>query len=147
MHSNSKNTALAFLLGALLMGGALGFSVERYVLSPNRHASRNPETYREQLARQLDMSQEQRARFDSILARRDARIDTLMAPVRVQMDSLRPQYRAIRDEARTQIRALLSSEQQKDFDRFIGELTAEEARKDTAQGRLAPRPGATPAGN
>ena len=132
---SSKNLALMFLLGALLVGGVLGFSVERWILQSQRGPARSPETMRVQLARNLDLSPEQRQRFDAILAQRDARIDTLMAPVRQQMDSLRPRYRQLRDSARLEIRALLSSDQQREFARFMGELRAEEARKDSAAGR------------
>ena len=130
MHS-SKHTAVMFLLGALLAGGAAGFSVERFVLKPARAEPQSTEEVRDALARTLDLSPDQRARYDAILAARDARIDTLMAPINAQMDAVRPRYRAIRDSARGEIRALLSAEQQREFDAYVSEMRAKEAKRDS----------------
>ena len=130
MHS-SKHTAVMFLLGALLAGGAAGFSVERFVLKPGRVEPQSTEEVRNALAETLDLSADQRARYDAILAARDARIDTLMAPINAQMDAVRPRYRAIRDSARGEIRALLSAAQQRQFDAYVSEMRAKEAKRDS----------------
>ena len=129
--NSSKHTAVMFLLGALLAGGAAGFSVERYVLEPGRAEGRSTEEVRDELARTLDLSADQRAKYDAILSARDARIDTLMAPINAQMDSVRPVYRGIRDSARGEIRALLSAAQQREFDAYVAEMRAKEAKRDS----------------
>ena len=143
MHS-SKHTAVMFLLGALLAGGAAGFSVERFVLKPSRGEPQSTEAVRNELARTLELSADQRARYDAILAQRDARIDTLMEPINAQMDAVRPRYRAIRDSARGEIRALLSAAQQREFDAYVAEMRAREVRRDSTSAARrrgkAPRP-------
>jgi hypothetical protein len=61
---------------------------------------------------------------------------------------VRPRYRAIRDSARGEIRALLSATQQREFDAYVAEMRAREAKRDSAsaarrrakaEGRDAPR--------
>lgn len=130
MRHSSKHTALAFLLGALLTGGALGFTAAR-VMGREPRTPRTYETVREQLARTLELSPEQRARFDTILDRRDHKVDSLMAPLDAQMDLLRPAIRAVRDSARLELRAVLSSAQQREYDRYLAEMR-ERARRDSA---------------
>lgn len=147
MRHSSKHTALAFLLGALLTGGALGFTAAR-VMGREPRTPRTYETVRERLVRELDLSPEQKARFDTVLDRRDYKVDSLMAPLDAQMDLLRPSIRAVRDSARLELRALLSTEQQRKYDRYLADMR-ERARRDstnTARRRGAP-PGDSAAGS
>ena len=138
MQHSSKHTALAFLLGALLTGGALGFAAGR-VFDRDARATRSYETVREQLARTLELSPEQKKRFDEILDRRDHKVDSLMAPLDAQVEALRPAVKAVRDSARMELRGLLSVAQQREFDQYLAEMKARAARDsaNTARRRAA----------
>lgn len=139
MQRSSKHTALAFLLGALITGGALGFTAAR-VFDREARLPHSYETVREQLARTLDLSAEQKSRFDEILDRRDHKIDALMAPLDAQMDSLRPRVKLLRDSARLELRAVLSATQQREFDQYVAEMKARAMRDsmDAARRRATP---------
>jgi gas vesicle protein len=142
MQHSSKHTALAFLLGALITGGALGFTAAR-VFDRESRVPRSYETVREQLARTLELSAEQKARFDEILDRRDHKIDELMAPLDAKMDSLRPSVRAVRDSARHELRAVLSAAQQREYDKYIAEMKGRASRDSAEQARRRARPGSS----
>ena len=145
MQHSSKHTALAFLLGALVTGGALGFTAAR-VFDRESRGTGSYETVREQLARTLELSPEQKAKFDEILERRDHKIDVLMAPLDAQMDSVRPRVKALRDSARLELRAVLSAPQQREFDEYVAEMKARASRDSAAQvKRRAEAAGATTA--
>ena len=131
MQHSSKHVAIAFLLGALITGGALGFTAAR-VFDREARTVRTAETMRERLARELELSVEQKAKFDEILDRRDHTIDTLLAPLDAQMDSLRPTIRVVRDDARRELRAVLSAPQQREFDAYLA-AQKEKARKDSIE--------------
>lgn len=105
----SKHLALMFLLGAVLVGGALGFTADRYML---RDAGRDPRSSRALLYDRLELSTAQRAAMDSILDDRHRQYKALLEPVRPQMDS-------IRFRARAQIRALLTPEQLERFEQIL----------------------------
>ena len=97
----SKQTALMFLLGATLVGGALGFSADRY-LSHEKVVSQfapRPKFYDE-----LGLSQPQRATIDSLMFQQDCVMRAAMAPTRPKLDSIRSNFRA-------QIGQVLSKEQ------------------------------------
>lgn len=131
MQHSSKHIALAFLLGALVTGGALGFTAARVI---DREARTRPtvETMRERLKRELELSEEQTSRFDEILDRRDRKLDSLLAPIDARMDSLRPTIRAVRDDARRELRAVLSAPQQREFDEYLA-VMREKARRDSIE--------------
>jgi hypothetical protein len=82
----SKNLAITFLLGAVVVGGALGFTADRVMLR-DRIAQR--ESGRALLADRLQLDSTQRARLDSILDDRHRRWEFVMAPVRPALDSIR----------------------------------------------------------
>lgn len=132
MQHSPRHTALAFLLGALLTGGALGFTAAR-VMGRSSAEDRSYSTVKEQLARTLELSAEQQARFDSIVARRDRKLDSIYAPLKAQMEQLEPAGDAVRDSARAELRATLSATQQKEFDRYVATMKAREAQRDSAR--------------
>ena len=108
-----------FLLGALLVGGAMGFATDR-MLVRDRLLPRwgdDKRAVRAQLADELGLSAAQRAAVDSILDRRNDAMDSLMQPIRPQLDSLR-------GAARGEIRRRLTSDQQVQWDRIIAEIKA-----------------------
>lgn len=107
----SKNLAMMFLLGAVLVGGALGFTADRVW---RRDAwCKDPRASKELLYDRLELGPKQRAAFDSILDDRHRQFDSLFKPIRPQMDSIRARSRA-------QMRALLTtSEQRERFEAII----------------------------
>ena len=110
---NSKNLALMFLLGAVLVGGALGFTADRVWLKDP--GCNDPKCNRRLLYDRLELDAPQRAAWDSILDDRHRQFDSLFKPIRPQMDS-------IRMRSRTQMRALLTTpEQRARYDAIIAD--------------------------
>ena len=122
----SKSLALMFLLGALLVGGALGFTVDRIVVG-ERMCARERTSWRDELSVYLDLSPAQRAAMDSILDRRHEEMSKVFATIRPQLDG-------IRDGARAQIAARLDQTQRARMQEFI-RLKEEERRKKEGPGR------------
>jgi hypothetical protein len=117
----TKGMALAFYLLAMAAGGAIGVTVDRWVLRErlvNEWA--NPRAMRAKLANDLKLDATQRVRLDAILDTRNRRFDELMAPTRPMLDS-------VSVDARRQIRDLLTPEQQTVYDQMQRER--EEARR------------------
>jgi branched-subunit amino acid ABC-type transport system permease component len=100
-----------FLLGAFLVGGTLGFTVDRVVNERLRDAD-SKTSMLDAFAAELELSATQRAAVDSIFRTRNRVYDSLMAPIR-------PQLRAARDSARREIAARLTEPQRRKFDEYI----------------------------
>ena len=109
----SKNLAIAFLLGAVLVGGALGFTADRMMLG-DRIARRGPG--RVSLADRLMLDSTQRGRLDSILDDRHRRWQVVMAPVQPSLDS-------IKLRARDEIRLMLNATQRAEFEKVLAEMS------------------------
>lgn len=90
-----------FLLGALIVGGLLGFSADRVLSNrpPESSAARRQAMYDD-----LQLSPTQRAAMDSLLDQRHCQISRTLATVEPKLDS-------IRASARLQMDRLLSPEQ------------------------------------
>src|SRR5215208_515779 len=81
----SKQQALMFLLGAVLVGGVLGFSADRvFARSDSRHWAGRTRMYDD-----LALSEGQRSTMDSLLDERNCQIGAVMKPVKTQIDSIR----------------------------------------------------------
>jgi hypothetical protein len=80
----SKQQALMFLLGAVLVGGVLGFSAERVI---NKKPARVPA--RVQMYDDIGISADQRVRMDSVLDETNCKTAEIMRTVRPSMDSVR----------------------------------------------------------
>jgi hypothetical protein len=80
----SKQQAMMFLLGAVLVGGALGFSADRVLEGHAKHWARRSQFYDD-----LGLSQAQRSTMDSLLDDRNCQISAVMKPVKPQLDSIR----------------------------------------------------------
>lgn len=117
----SKYLALLFLVGAVLVGYALGFAADRASVRDRLSPRWDPRAMRAQLHEALELSEAQRVAVDSILDQRNARIQTLLAPVQPQLD-------AVKDSARMRIRQRLTAEQQAKYDEIVKELDAGRAR-------------------
>ena len=108
----SKNLAIAFLLGAVVVGGALGFTADRVML---RDRIGQPDKERPKLADRLELDSAQRVRLDSIADDRRQRMDLVLAPVKPALDS-------IRERAREEIRLMLTPKQLAEFEKVLAEL-------------------------
>ena len=113
----SKYLALIFLVGAVLVGYALGFAADRASVHDRLAPRWDPRAMRAQLHEALGLSDAQRVAVDSILDARNARIQTLLAPIQPQLD-------AVKDSARVRIRQRLSAAQQARYDEIVRELDA-----------------------
>jgi hypothetical protein len=112
-----KRLAAMFLVGALLVGGALGFTADRVVgdrLLPRAEAATVPPTPNalDDFSAEIGLTPAQRAAVDSIMDERHRIIDSIMGPVR-------PQISAARESARKQIRARLTADQEVRFDAYV----------------------------
>ena len=127
--NSSKQVAVMFLLGALLVGGAMGFATDR-LLVRDRLCPRwgDQRAARDRLAEDLELSAAQRAALDTVLDRRNDAMDTLMSPIRPQLDS-------VRDAARAEIRRRLSPQQAAAWDRILAEMKAEKMESQKRRGR------------
>ena len=107
----SKALAFAALIAGLVVGGAVGFTVDRLVHGSCSTASRRNVDI---LADRLSLSTAQRAAVDSILDKRHRDFETALVPVRPKLDS-------IRLAARAEIFKLLDPTQHARFQQMIDE--------------------------
>jgi Spy/CpxP family protein refolding chaperone len=80
-----KQQAIAFLLGAVLVGGVVGFSADRMF----RHDDMSIAEKRKALYDDLDMAPAQRAAMDSLFDARNCQYDAIFRPIQPALDSLR----------------------------------------------------------
>lgn len=125
----TKQQALMFLLGALVVGGMLGFSAGRVM----RHdASRDGSWFRrEGMYDDLQLTPRQRAQIDSVLDQRNCQMRALMDPLKPQADS-------IRDAGQAQMLRILTPEQRERFEARRAAIEAK--RKGERDGRGPKRP-------
>ena len=97
--TRSKQQAMMFLLGAVLVGGALGFVADRTL-------NDKPKSWapRQRFYNDLAMTDAQRASADAVLDEQNCQISAVMKPIRPILDS-------IRGAGRKQLDALLTPEQ------------------------------------
>jgi Spy/CpxP family protein refolding chaperone len=80
-----KQQALAFLLGAVLVGGVVGFSADRVFRSnDNSIAARRQALYDD-----LDLKDAQRAALDSVFDDSNCQLETLFKPIQPSLDSIK----------------------------------------------------------
>src|SRR5215216_6931226 len=90
----TKQQALMFLLGAVLVGGALGFSADRY-LGHERFASQwGP---RARFYDEMGLSKEQRDRIEALAFQQDCAMKAVLAPHDSVLKSIRAHFRAQQD--------------------------------------------------
>ena len=108
----SKNLALMFLLGAILVGGVLGFSADRIMVAGRLcDTGKTERAPRETLASKLGMTTQQQAALDSLL-------DIRRRDMRAVLDPVQPALDSIGAHTNAQIRAMLTPEQQATWDRL-----------------------------
>lgn len=118
----SRSLALMFLLGALLVGGALGFTADRVLTGDRCARSGDNRRSRTWLTEELNLTAEQSAAVDSIVERRHREMRSVISTVRPRMD-------AVRDTARQQIRRVLDDAQRARFDELIAKKESEKEKK------------------
>jgi len=80
-----KQQAIAFLLGAVLVGGVVGFSADRIF----RHDEMSIAEKRKAMYDDLGMSPTQRLAMDSLFDARNCQYDAIFRPIQPALDSLR----------------------------------------------------------
>ena len=113
----SKQLALMFLLGALLVGGALGFAADRAVVRRQSPRWGDPRAMRTLFSNELALDDQQRSALDTILDWKHDRFTALLRPVRPQLDS-------VSDSANARIRLMLKPDQRQKFDALHQEMQA-----------------------
>jgi Spy/CpxP family protein refolding chaperone len=121
----SKQQALMFLLGAVLVGGVLGFSAERVMSHGEKEHSWAARTA---MYDDLGLSPAQRAAMDSIIDEKNRRVDSLLKPVKPQIDS-------VRANARAQFYRIFTSEQRTKFETRVREDSTRREQAHRARGR------------
>jgi hypothetical protein len=94
----SKQQALMFLLGAVLVGGAVGFSADRYIGHSQFAVSYGP---RGKFYDEMGLSSTQRNTLDSLAFQRDCAIRALLAPQKPALDAIKARFQAERDSVFT----------------------------------------------
>ena len=94
----SKQQALMFLLGAVLVGGALGFSADRYLGHEKFATQFGP---RAKFYDELGLTTVQRNTLDSLAFEQDCRITALLTPQKPALDSIKAHFRRQRDSVLT----------------------------------------------
>ena len=119
---STRSLALAFVLGALLVGGVLGFTADR-VLGRDDACSRyfTRSELRKRFADRLELTDAQRVKVDSILDTKRVAMDSIQAPVRNAMA-------AVSDSATRRIESVLDAKQRATF----AEMRADRDRRDKA---------------
>jgi hypothetical protein len=92
-----KQQALAFLLGALLVGGVLGFSADRVL----RQAELTPAQRRAAFYEDIGITAQQRPALDSILDDRNCRMDSVVKTIQPALDSIKAASRVTMDRLMT----------------------------------------------
>jgi hypothetical protein len=95
-----KQQALAFLLGALLVGGAVGFSADRVF----RQEELTPAQRRARSYEDIGITPEQRPVLDSLLDARNCRMDSVVK-------AFQPAFDSIKAASRLQMDRLLTPDQ------------------------------------
>ncbi len=117
-----KQQALAFLLGAVLVGGVVGFSADRVF----RRDDTSIAAKRKALYDDLQLLPAQRAAMDSLFDARNCKYDAIFRPIQPALDTLKL-------ETRGRINAILTTEQRARLDVRRRE---DDARKDAERQRI-----------
>jgi Spy/CpxP family protein refolding chaperone len=106
----SKQQALMFLLGAVLVGGVLGFSARSMLRDGKEHSW----AARQTMYDDLELTPAQRAAMDSVIDEKNRRVDSILKPVKLVLDS-------VRANTRTQFFRIFTSEQRTKFETRVRE--------------------------
>jgi hypothetical protein len=113
----SKQLALFFILGAVLVGGVLGFTANRVLAADTCAQPKDRQAKRQHFHNQLELSAAQRATVDSLLDRKLVQIAAVMSPIQPQLD-------AISDSTRAQIAKVLNDTQRAKLEQMHRDMVA-----------------------
>jgi Spy/CpxP family protein refolding chaperone len=108
-----KQQALAFLLGAFLVGGVVAFSADRAF----RHDDSTIASRRKAMYDDLGLQTSQRATMDSLFDNSDCQLEVVLKPIQPSLDSIKATRRA-------QMNAILTPEQRVRLDARRKDLDA-----------------------
>ena len=117
-----KQQALAFLLGAVLVGGVVGFSADRML----RHDDLSIAEKRKAMYDDLGLQPAQRASMDSLFDARNCQYDAIFRPIQPALDSLRTATRG-------QMNLILTADQRAKLD---ARRKDDDARRDDERKRI-----------
>jgi hypothetical protein len=123
----SKQQALMFLLGSVLVGGALGFSADRYIGHEKFASQYGP--VRTKFYDELGLSQQQRATLDSLAFRQDCAMRAMLAPHDSSLKAIRARFRAEQDSVLTPQQLAALDARRKDIQARHAAEQAKEPRK------------------
>ena len=124
----SKNLAVMFLLGATLVGGALGFATDRYLVKERLCAAKLSEAQlRQAFYEDLDLTAEQRTQWDALLDERQRGMAAARATIRPRQDSIMDNYRLRTTELLTPGQRERLEERRRDEERAREERRKREA--------------------
>ncbi len=125
----SKQQALMFLLGAVLVGGVVGASANRVVENYHQKQDQDIRIDRQSFFDDLGFTADQRAKWEAITDTTNCRVLLVSLPYRPAMDS-------VRDRSWEQLQAVLTPEQRKKFkDRHDADSVSRAARLAARGGR------------
>ena len=122
----SKPQALMFRLGAVLVGGALGFSADRYIVHDKFASQFGP---RPKFYDAIGLSQQQRNALDSLAFARECEIKAVLAPHDSAVKAIRTRFYHQRDSILTsEQKTLLQQRREEAKKRFDAEQAKEPKR-------------------
>jgi hypothetical protein len=94
----TKQQALMFVLGAALVGGALGFSADRYMVHEKVVSQFGP---RARFYDAIGLTETQRATLDSLAFQQECSVRAVLVPHDSALKAIRTRFRAQRDSVFT----------------------------------------------
>jgi hypothetical protein len=123
-----KQQALMFLLGAVLVGGALGFSAAGYIGHEKFASQYGP--VRTKFYDEFGLSAEQRSALDSLAFQQDCAIKAVLAPHDSALKMIKARFHAQQDSVFTKDQLTQLEARRKDWD---GRRDAERAKEPKRQ--------------
>jgi hypothetical protein len=122
----SKQQALMFVLGAALVGGALGFSADRYMVHEKVVTQFGP---RARFYDAIGLTQTQRATLDSLAFEQECAMKVVLAPHDSALKAIRTRFRAQRDSVFTKEQLVKLDQRRKDMQARVEAEQAKEPKR------------------
>ena len=108
----TKQQALMFLLGAVLVGGAVGFSADRYIGHEKFATQYGP---RQRFYDELGLTAQQRTTMDSLAFQQDCAVRQVLSPHDSALKAIRTRFQAQRDSVLTKDQMVRMETRRKDI--------------------------------
>jgi hypothetical protein len=122
----SKQQALMFVLGAALVGGALGFSADRYMVHEKVVSQFGP---RAKFYDAIGLTETQRATLDSLAFQQECAMKTVLAPHDSALKTIRTRFRTQRDSVFTKEQMAKLEQRRKEMQARIEAEQAKEPKR------------------